>query len=125
MVRKNKKTESTPKSKIKKRKYKEVEENAYESNKKLKEVLKKNAGKELEASMRNKDIIVNTKKRTDRPNSGSNKRLKVILKTNGKDLEISRKNTDIIEQPKKRKRIQKQSYRGGQLMQMTRSRDVF
>ncbi|KAK9750309.1 hypothetical protein RND81_02G186500 [Saponaria officinalis] len=67
MVRKSKKTESTPKSKIEKRKYKDVEENAYESNKKLKVVLKKNAGKELEASMINTDIIVNTEKRTDRP----------------------------------------------------------
>ncbi|KAK9741368.1 hypothetical protein RND81_03G100500 [Saponaria officinalis] len=85
MVKKSKKTESTPKSKIEKRKCKQVEEIAYESNKKLKE----NPVKELESS------------------NGSNKRLKVISKTNGEDLEISRKNTDIIEQPKKRKRIQK------------------
>ncbi|KAK9748089.1 hypothetical protein RND81_02G035100 [Saponaria officinalis] len=46
MVRKSKKTESTPKSKIEKRKCKEVEEIAYESNRKL----KKNPGKELESS---------------------------------------------------------------------------
>ncbi|KAK9666129.1 hypothetical protein RND81_14G162400, partial [Saponaria officinalis] len=46
MVKKSKKTESTPKSKIEKRKCKQVEEIAYESNKKLKE----NHVKELESS---------------------------------------------------------------------------